>query len=392
MNAELIDDMIERKGNIVKFPTLYKIDSSNQVNWWRVEADPDLNKVHIYWQRGDGEAQYHADEHTDPENEARRRTRVQMERKGYTLEIPTKPPQLPMLAQKWDDHYKSRSQEFEYIAIQPKLDGHRCVANRSMMLSRRRDRIVSVPHIQHVLSYMDPSILLDGELYIHKVPLQSLQSFVRRDYPHPDYLIVEYHVFDICDEDLTFEERFDLLCKTIKPLQEGYKDYINNIKDLPSYLKPKVSSNFPVKIVPTTFRKGNSKHPDTTDWISQEFRKSIEAGFEGLMIRNADSYYRHDYRSPNLLKYKEFQDEEFIVVDIMEVSGGLGLFVCKTDKGQIFEVTPAWTHPRRKFLLENKESYIGKWLHVTFEKYSLDGIPLKPIGRLTYDSRRERQG
>jgi len=388
----MIEELTTREGNSLKYPKLYKIDSTNQVNWWTIEADSENKKIHISWQRGEGETLYHSEDTDDPEEEARRRVRVQMDRKGYTLGVPATAPKLPMLAQKWSDHLSKRVQEFEHIAIQPKLDGHRCVANRNIMLSRRRERVVSVPHIQHVLNNIDPSILLDGELYVHKVPLESLQSFVRRDYPHPDHLIVEYHVFDICNEDLTFTERFDLLEKTIRPLEENYRDYIHSLNDLPRHLRPKVSVNFPIKIVPTTFFRGNSKHPDTISLISEEFRKAKEKGFEGLMIRNADSYYRHNHRSANLLKYKEFEDDEFEIVAVMEVSGGLGLFVCKTAEGNIFDVTPAWTHLARKKLLEKKEEYIGKWLHVTFEKYSVHGIPLKPIGRTTYDSRRERQG
>jgi len=330
----MIEELTTREGNSLKYPKLYKIDSTNQVNWWTIEADSENKKIHISWQRGEGETLYHSEDTDDPEEEARRRVRVQMDRKGYTLGVPATAPKLPMLAQKWSDHLSKRVQEFEHIAIQPKLDGHRCVANRNIMLSRRRERVVSVPHIQHVLNNIDPSILLDGELYVHKVPLESLQSFVRRDYPHPDHLIVEYHVFDICNEDLTFTERFDLLEKTIRPLEENYRDYIHSLNDLPRHLRPKVSVNFPIKIVPTTFFRGNSKHPDTISLISEEFRKAKEKGFEGLMIRNADSYYRHNHRSANLLKYKEFEDDEFEIVAVMEVSGGLGLFVCKTAEGK----------------------------------------------------------
>lgn len=91
-------------------------------------------------------------------------------------------------------------------------------------------------------------------------------------------------------------------------------------------------------------------------------------------------------------------DGEFEIVDIVEVTGRCGLFVCRTkpnpeipnDTGKIFEANPAWTREAKQRLLKNKEKYIGKWLHVQYETLSLTGVPLKPIGKLTYDSPDER--
>lgn len=47
---------------------------------------------------------------------------------------------------------------------------------------------------------------------------------------------------------------------------------------------------------------------------------------------------------------------------------------------------------KKRYLLRNKEKYIGKWLTVEFEKYSKDKIPLKPTGKCTRDIGVTEQG
>ena len=62
-----------------------------------------------------------------------------------------------------------------------------------------------------------------------------------------------------------------------------------------------------------------------------------EQGYEGVMIRDPESFYENK-RSFGLLKLKSFQDEEFMVWDVIEGKGKLkgkaGAFVCGIGTGE----------------------------------------------------------
>jgi DNA ligase-1 len=374
--------------NSLILPKLYKVDNTQVTVVWSIEADVDLKKVHIRWKKGTGQEQFYSADAEDPIKEAERRHRIQLERKGFSVVPPSKVPNLPMLAQVWKEEHKP----FERTAIQPKLDGHRCIASRECLVSRRKERIVSVPHIHNILKHLPEGVSLDGELYVHGVPLQTIASYVRRDTPHHLYKQIEYHVFDIAVDNTPFEERFVALEEIIRDLEDQFDKFTQELLEIPASLRGADFYAFPIKLVETKIIDEPSNLPTTQAWIKKELREAKKAGFEGLMIRNPDSYYEFNKRSSNLLKYKEFLDDEFEIVDVQEVTGTQGQFVCKTPEGRIFEVTPAWTHSAKRKLLTNKEYYIGRFLHVRFEKYSRDGIPIPPVGHLTYATKEERAG
>ncbi len=60
------------------------------------------------------------------------RIAYQRDRKGYSVEIPTSRPSLPMLAQEY-----KKNPEFAQTALQPKLDGIRCIMSNEGLLSRK---------------------------------------------------------------------------------------------------------------------------------------------------------------------------------------------------------------------------------------------------------------
>jgi len=150
-------------------------------------------------------------------------------RLGYTKEIPKTRKDRPMLAQTWKDHLRLTARnsraEFNSYAIQPKLDGMRCIATNEKMVSRKDDLIVSAPHIAALLSSLDDGIKLDGELYIPNTDLQTIMSFARRTNVHPDYQLLEYHVFDLIDLESTFEQRFFQILEIHKHLVKTWEAY-----------------------------------------------------------------------------------------------------------------------------------------------------------------------
>ncbi len=109
----------------------------------------------------------------------------------------------------------------------------------------------------------------------------------------------------------------------------------------------------------------------------------VAAGFEGLMLRNLKGRYAVGDRSVDLLKMKEFQDDEYEVVDFYEGEGreaGCVMWRLKTAEGKEFGCRPEGTHEERGEMLKEAASYVGKKLTVRFQELTKDGIPRFPVG------------
>ena len=147
---------------------------------------------------------------------------------------------------------------------------------------------------------------------------------------------------------MTFEERWD----AIKTLTNPHYEYVET---------------FSVK-----------KHVDMNGY----HKMFMQQGYEGTMIRDRNSVYEIGKRSNYLLKYKDFQTEEYPIVDVKEGSGrekGAAIWICKTGE-QYFSVKPEGTLEQRREYLNNKEKYIGKELTVRFQNLTALGVPRFPVG------------
>jgi DNA ligase-1 len=108
----------------------------------------------------------------------------------------------------------------------------------------------------------------------------------------------------------------------------------------------------------------------------------VQQGYEGIMLRASKGLYKN-VRSVDLLKYKEFFDDEYEVVGFKEGEGGekgCVLWTCKTEKGTTFHCRPRGTREDRTELFQKGASYIGKKLTVRFQELTDDGIPRFPVG------------
>ena len=130
----------------------------------------------------------------------------------------------------------------------------------------------------------------------------------------------------------------------------------------------------------------------TNDWkeMGIDYDALIELEFEGHIIRYGECLYKRG-RSHNLIKHKDFMDDEFIVIGFEEGVGkakGLAFkAICLTKPTEEFlepqEFRPGLnlTRAEMKNIWENQDKYIGMWLNVRFLKYSVYGIPSIPKGR-----------
>jgi ATP-dependent DNA ligase len=260
-----------------------------------------------------------------------------------------------MLAHRFKDH----EAKIIFPAFsQPKLDGHRCICivdnGVCTLWSRTRKPITSVPHIIKAMEATFPkqSIIMDGELYNHnyKNNFEEITSFIRSQAPKDGFEIVEYHIYDLIDDTLTFKERTEKIQKI------------------------KFASN---KIVKVETRKVNN-----VEELMEYFTICLEDGYEGCMARNSDSMYEHK-RSYNLQKIKSFSDDEFEIVGVKEGRGRMsacGVFVCKTKEGNEFSCKSEGSLDILKTYLSNPEKVIGKKLTIRFQGITNGGIPRFPIG------------
>lgn len=269
----------------------------------------------------------------------------------------------PMLAHVYEDHPKKVTWP---AYVQPKLDGMRCIAivkdGKCTLWSRTQKPIDTMPHViteveQLADSSGDANFILDGELYSHKYSdnFNEIMSMIKRSTIHPNHRQVQYHVYDLASSSLNFEGRLVQL--------RGILDWAGD--------------NSPVKWVKTT--KVSNEEEMLTHQADMIYR-----GYEGLMYRNADSFYEGK-RSHGLLKVKTFRDEEFITCGVEEGNGKLqgkaGAIWCLTKDGKRFKAKMQGALESLTDYLENfNTKYIGRPLTVKFQNYTPDGVPRFPVG------------
>lgn len=296
---------------------------------------------------------------TTPEEQAKLELQSKINEKkdkGYfeTLEeAKTEEVFLPMLAK------DGRKVKIKYPCdAQPKLDGVRCMASSKIGLMSRGGKPYDVKHIKDGLPpSIVPRIVFDGELYIHGMSLQDLVSLVKK--PKNGSENIEYWIFDIYmpeHPETSWEDRRPFMETVIKHLNMGFS--------------PKI------KLVETQTVKNETEMKLLHDQYVRE-------GYEGIILRNQDGVYELGHRSSNLIKYKEFQEDEFKIIGHREGVGkfvGSVIWTCQTPDGKLFDVVPKGTMEQKQKWFKEANKYIGKDLTVRFQSYTNDGIPQFPVG------------
>ena len=270
---------------------------------------------------------------------------------------------LPMLAHKWPE--KKKHITFPCY-VQPKFDGTRTLAlcgkkpGYPCLFSRLRKAYPHLEHIAAVCQQLPRGLILDGELYRHDMDFQSIVGTVKKKTlakaNEAKHKLIQFHCYDFIDIELTFEERW----LNLQAIFKEYKDVLGDV----------------IVLCPT---KKVKKEAD----LKIMHDRYVEEGYEGLIIRNAEGLYAVGERSTDLLKMKEFQDDEYEIVGFREGEGreaGLVIWELRTKDGKLFRCRPQGTHEERRELFTNGKDYIGQMLTVRFQELTADGIPRFPIG------------
>ena len=273
----------------------------------------------------------------------------------------------PMLAQVYDSK-KFTIELHENVMVQPKLDGIRCIFTKDGAYSRAGNKFMNLAHLELKLIPFfkkNPEIILDGELYNHKLKdnFEKIVSLVKKKKPTADdrldaQNLVQYYVYDIIPAKPSmnnlYTARYDYIHKEFKK-----KKYAKIIQVTPTY---------PVL---------NAEEARTYH------HAFLAEGYEGSIIR-ANQLYKNK-RSPYLLKVKDFSDTEATIVGYEEGKGKrqgtLGKFLMIDDEGVEFGCPPGkgYTYKDLSNILLNIHYYIGKRATFTYFQRTKKGSYRHPL-------------
>lgn len=246
---------------------------------------------------------------------------------------------LPMLAK----DFKKEMKKVKFPCyVQPKLDGMRSLYDDGFISRTGK----AVDTLGHIVIPDTQGLVLDGELYAHGISFQENMKLIKK-YRKGETEQVKYHVYDVVMD---------------APFKERYAKLVELTKDLPQV--------FVVETQTVTSKE------EMLEW----HKLFISAGYEGTMIRHSEEGYQVNKRSSQLLKYKDFLDETYKVIDVIpsESRPEQGIVVCYSQYGS-FSCGMKFSHAERENILRNKEEYVGKMAEVRFFEYTDGGIPRFPV-------------
>lgn len=274
-----------------------------------------------------------------------------------------------------------------------KYDGVRALAkkrNGVVTIESRTSQPYDVPHINEMLTiHMQDGDIWDGELYVHGYALQDITSAVKRTDTQGE-IDKAQRKYEKAVGDAKIEESYAELAEAkliheLRPKLEFHifdvvtdQKFIDRVKLLDELCGIPVVSPC-IQITQYLWIA------DAAD-LKVKHDEAVNAGYEGLMLRNFCGVYESGKRSADLQKYKEFLDSEFLIRDIIEDKQGNAVFVLQNDivgldgQAALFQCVMG-DMAERKHYIENKELYIGKLLTVKYQsRYKGTMLPQFPVG------------
>lgn len=379
-----------------QFSPLYKEDINGNTRFWQVS----LENGYLCTKHGvaDGKIQKDCTEvilNTTGRDlqqqgllEARQKYKLKI-KEGYTVPSSDIPPKkTPMKG----NYYKEGMIKDRLVFVQFKIDGVRMLAvleNGEVVMSSYKHTVFNSvnhlkPEILELLAYLPKNTVLDGELYCFGMKINRIVSAVKSEKKkNPDVLKIQYWLFDIITEEpLPYEERYTMLVNAYHRVMEDRNPQGTlSVDFLPQFLR----------IVPVEVA---SNHQE----IVALQNKAVQEGYEGIMVKKIsinfekgskeykESLYKHG-RSNNILKYKDFFDEEGTIINIEEASGkekGLAMLLIKDQRGNTFPLRFG-TYEERKLWFQNPKLILGKELTFKYKDLSEYGVPQHAVGVVIRD-------
>ena len=407
--------------HIEDLPTIYGVEKNGKTKVWMARVYRDVLNgfatAEIEYGQLDGKKQTTSREYTEGKNlgkknettplqqclsETRRKWQDKMDKEGYSLVIPTSETQttqttqttdansvinatnvtmikvFPMLAHTYEPvHTNAKNKKNDIVFpcyVQPKLDGLRCVCYMVPNVSSNESKVVAQSRtgayfetVEHICAELrpillkNPGLILDGELYTADMPFEELAGLIKRKKTSDTNVnrqCIKYHIYDVVVDGVPFSERHDRVVQVVDGSNSTHLEVVDT------------------RLIPNL------------NAFKQAFGEYVAAGYEGIMLRNAQGLYRQNYRSHDLQKYKEFVEAEYPIVGFKEADGrdkGTVVWVCTTAECRQFSVRPRGTQEQRRQWFQDGPQYVGKLLTVIYQELSELNVPRFPVGKAIRD-------
>lgn len=266
----------------------------------------------------------------------------------------------------------------------PKLDGIRCIIHPTLGPVTRSFKPVPNAAIRELLN--EPEYHgLDGELMLvnkatgKPYPFNPIQSAVMSQSGDPTEQL-EYWIFDWVSSD-------DILAHW--PFKHRLGSMMAQFAHHPF-----------IRVLAQTLCA-------TTHDVHRFASSCIEAGYEGVVLRDPESLYkcnRSTLKQQGMIKYKEFADAEGVVTGFeqlyhnsnpqgvdnfglakrsdekagMVAADTLGSLVCSTDWGTL-RIGTGFDAALRDEIWQNRPKYLGKLVTFKYQKHGMQDLPRFPV-------------
>lgn len=264
--------------------------------------------------------------------------------------------------------------------VSAKLDGVRCIKKDGVLLARSLKPIANA-NVQKKFAHLPDGV--DGEL-IHEFwtgeDIFSMTQSIVSSHDKPADQI-NFIIFD--------------------KWNDVNQPYCQRLIDIQDVCNDTNALNRDTHLVPFRYVTDTGSLEDAENFY-------VQHGFEGMMIRQADSKYkfgRATRKQEWLMKYKRWEDTEAQIIGFAEKmsnqneaktnetghterssakaglvpAGTLGSLICRLDSGVEFGIGTGFDDKLRKSIWDEREGYVGKFVKFKYQELSKDGVPRFPV-------------
>ena len=284
----------------------------------------------------------------------------------------------PMLAKQADKVTKTDIFNKKWIASR-KIDGLRCIIylgdddklHTSSRGATNYDsamfEILTHPSLIKLFKN-NKGLMLDGECYHHGYTLQQINSIARTQKVAKDLEILQFYWYDIVDLNNPFKSR---LAK-MKSIANELKEYDSEIGWEPDRMFKE--NELRIQFVPQVEVSG-------WDNMMKLHNEYVSEGWEGLVIRDPERPYKPNGRTNDMIKIKQYQSEEFLIIGYeLGLRGSEDMvFVLETSDGIKFKAKPHGDREQKQWYIDNfEQECLNRYAITKFFYLSDDRVPLQP--------------
>lgn len=224
-------------------------------------------------------------------------------------------------------------------------------------LGNLSDYLLSIIPANIIRDMIDGYVALDGEIYLPGYTINQINHFVK-DANCTENKLLQFWCYDI-------------MMEGNQAHRNTYRYHIKNPTSFNS-IKEHYNNKERLIILPSGYITNNNEAIDARNHF-------INLGFEGLILRNAETDYQYGRRRANYMeKFKDAAEGDFIILDIYkEKKRDLPILLCKNDiNNEKFETRLSTSHIVQQEVLFDSQSYIGRTVHIEYgERSGIARVP-----------------